>query len=119
MGICNCIEFDRLLLEAITEVLRESLGDLNAQIVFQYLERRSCPASEIPKNLDFFSNELRGLFGCDRGKMLGSAAILERAFAEALCLKIGVGYSEEGPFVFSNFIEKLKESCINGRKDKR
>jgi len=102
-------EFDKLLILTIGEVLRDSLGDLNAQIIFEYLEKRSCPVQEIPKKLDIFSTELRRLLGGNRGQLLGSAAILEETFARVLCFKLGVKFDERLPLVFSNYIGKLRK----------
>ena len=57
-------KFDEVLLETIDEVLRGSLGDLNTQIIYQYLEKKMCPRQEIPRKLTVFSTELRNLLGC-------------------------------------------------------
>lgn len=102
-------EFDKLLILTIGEVLRDSLGDLNAQIIFEYLEKRSCPMQEIPKKLDIFSIELRRLLEWNRGQLLGSAAILEETIARVLCFKLGVKFDERLPIVFSNYVGKLRE----------
>jgi len=102
-------EFDGLLILTIGEVLRDSMGDLNAQIIFEYLEKRSCTMQEIPKKLDIFSIELRRLLGCDRGQLLGSAAILEETIARVLCFKLGVKFDEKLPIVFPNYMGKLRQ----------
>jgi hypothetical protein len=102
-------EFDKLLILTTGEVLRESLGDLNAQIIFEYLEKRSCPMQEIPKKLEVFSMELRRLLGWNRGQLLGSAAILEETIARVLCFKLGVKFDERLPIAFSNYIGRLRE----------
>lgn len=109
-------DFDRMLLEAMTETFNESLGEVNAQILFEYLEKRSCSMQDIPQRLAFFSSELRKIFGFGRGMMLGSAVILEQAISEKFCRKIGAKFSEKVPFVFASFIEKLREEYAEGKR---
>jgi hypothetical protein len=104
-------EFDQLLVSTIREVLEESLGKENAQIVFEYLERRSCSLKEIPKKLDVFSIEMRRLLGCCEGQFLGSAAVLEEAIAKIMCFKLGVEFNERLPIVFPNYTKKLRGVC--------
>lgn len=101
-------EFDQLLVSTIREVLEESLGKENAQIVFEYLERRSCPLKEIPKKLDVFSVEMRRLLGCCEGQFLGSAAILEETIAKVMCFKLGVEFNERLPIILPKYTEKLR-----------
>ena len=101
-------EFDQLLVSTISEVLQETLGKENAQIVSEYLERRSCSLKEIPKKLDVFSIEMRRLLGCCEGQFLGSAAILEETIARVLCFKLGVEFNERLPIIFPNCTEKLR-----------
>jgi hypothetical protein len=109
-------QFDEALLSAIDEILRYTLGDMSAQIIFNYLERNYFPKSEIPNHLDKFSEELRKLLGSGRGQILGSAPILEEAIAERLCDKLGVKMSGRLPMAFPLFIHKLKEDYCSKRK---
>jgi len=102
-------EFDETLLSAIDEILQYTLGDVCTQIIYGYLERSSFPKSEIPNNLDRFSEELRRLLGSGRGQILGSAPILEEAIVERLCSKLGMKLEGRLPVAFSIFIRKLKE----------
>ena len=108
-------EFDKILVEAITEIFRDSLGDINTTIVFQYLGSRSCPNQDIPQKLSVFSAELRALFGFGRGSMLGSAVILETAIVKTLCQKIGANFNDADPFVFATFVDRLRETYVNGK----
>jgi hypothetical protein len=101
-------EFDELLLKAINETLRYVLGDVNAGIIFGYLEKKSCPFSEIPRNLHIFSTALRDLLGGGRGQILGSAPILENAIAEIFCRKLGMEFDKGEFIVFADYIEKLR-----------
>jgi len=106
-------EFDKMLVEAITEIFRDSLGDINTTIVFQYLVSRSCPTEDIPQKLSVFSTELRALFGFGRGSMLGSAVILETAIVKTLCNKVGTSFSDAEPFVFVTLVNRLRETYVN------
>lgn len=49
--------------------------------------------------------------------MVGSAVILEKAIAEALCRKIGAKCKDESPFVLYNFVEKLREEYAKEKQD--
>jgi hypothetical protein len=109
-------DFDRLLLEAITEVFNDSLGQTNTQILFRYFEAKSCPANDIPRRLVFFSNEMRKIFGFGRGLMLGSAVILEQTIAEKFCRKIGTKYHTKGAFVLASYVENLREEYENEKQ---
>jgi hypothetical protein len=82
-------KFERQLLESIINALRNSLGDANAQLVFQYLEKRSCPILEIPRRLELFSAELRKLIGSGRIQNLDVATALEETITKAQYFKAG------------------------------
>jgi hypothetical protein len=105
-------EFDRKLLDSIDEILRYVLGDINRQIIFDYLEEKFCPISEIPGRLDLFSEGLNRLLGTGRGQILCSAAILEHAIVERLCSKLGIKYDRNGSSAFSECIRKLREVLL-------
>lgn len=107
MELSNVDEFDKLLLETIDDVLKECLGDANAQIIYNFLEQRSCTMLEIPQKLDVFSRELRMLLGS--GSILGSGAILEETILEVLCHKIGVTPNVKAPVRFADCIKKLRK----------
>jgi len=101
-------EFDQLVVVTIVEVLQESLGTVNARIVLDYLEKKSCPTKELASKLSIFSVEMRRLLGWDRGQLLGSAAILEETIAKVLCFKLKVEFKEQLPIVLSKFVEKMR-----------
>jgi len=109
MELSNVDEFDKLLLETIDDVLRECLGDANAQIIYNFLEQRSCVKLEIPQKLDVFSRELRMLLGCGSSQILGSGAILEETILEVLCHKMGVTPNVKAPVRFAECVRKLKK----------
>jgi len=109
MQLSNVDEFDKLLLETIDDVLKECLGNANAQIIYNFLEQRSCTMVEIPQKLDVFSRELRMLLGCGSSQILGSGAILEETILEVLCHKIGVTPNVKAPVKFPDCVRKLKK----------
>jgi hypothetical protein len=119
LELADLEEFDQLLAVTIVEVLQESLGVQNAQIVLDYLEKRSCPIRELPDKLSVFSVEMRKLLGSERGQLLGSAAILEETIAKVLCFKLGVEFEEKIPIVLSKFVEKLRGIYHNKKETVR
>jgi hypothetical protein len=116
MDLSNIDEFDKLLLKTIDDVLRECLGETNARIVFNYLEKRSCAVLEIPLKLEVFSRELRMLLGSGSDQILGSGAILEETVVEVLCHKIGVKPSVRTPINFPDYVRKLKKVYCLAKK---
>jgi hypothetical protein len=106
-------EFDYLLLRVIDETLRYALGDINTQIIFDYLEKNSCPFLEIPRKLDVFSIGLRNLVGTGRGQILGAGPILEKTIAEIFCRKLGMEFNESGPIALADYVKNLKEAHRN------
>jgi hypothetical protein len=56
-------DFDHILLQTIDEIVRYCLGEINAQLIYNHLERKNCPRQEIPKKLDIFTTEFENLIG--------------------------------------------------------
>ena len=110
-------EFDKTLLSTVDEILLYTIGDVGTQVIYNYLERNCFPKSEIPANLDRFSEELRNLLGDGKGQILGSAPILEEAIVEKLCVKLSMPAPRRLPMAFSIFIRKLKGTYFSKRKD--
>lgn len=106
-------EFEVILLKTIDEVLVDVLGERNKQVIYDYVEKKSCPMPQIYDRLDVFSAELRNLLGFGRGGILGSAPILEETILRVLCHKIGVTYDSTKPFL--SYVKELKET-FNQRK---
>jgi hypothetical protein len=100
-------EFDEILLKTIDKTLRYVLGDRNASIIYDYLEKSGCPMQDIPTKLDLFSSKLRDLLGTNRGQILGVPTILEDAIVEALSQELGL--RPEKGVVFGDRIRGLKE----------
>ncbi|MGB9683680.1 MAG: hypothetical protein ACPL1Z_01980 [Candidatus Bathyarchaeales archaeon] len=108
-------EFDQVLLKAIDETLRYSLGEKTIKIFYEYLKRKGFPLSSIPQDPEFFFNELRNVLEFEGSRFhnvssLGTVSILERAIIEVLCKKFGVEFNEKGPIVFSEWVEKVREA---------
>lgn len=110
-------KFDKMLVQVIDEVIKYSLGEVNATIIYGYFKKINCPVDKIPENLEFFSMELRRLLGSGRGQILGSAPILERAILKALCKKLEINCQFEGPVNFAEYVKKLKEVYNHGKDD--
>jgi hypothetical protein len=105
----NLDKFDDLLVKVIDETIKYCLGEANALILYNYLEKKSCSLDEIPERLEVFSMELRNMLGFGRRQIYGAASILEETIAEALCLRLKLPYDEKGPIVFADYIKELKK----------
>jgi len=107
-------EFDTALIETIDRTLKYVFGDRNTKIIYEYLERKSCPVTEIPRKLDVFSFELREILGSKDGQIHCStrarmlAPILEKAILKELCLKLGMIFDDNEPVKFEDDIKKLR-----------
>jgi hypothetical protein len=110
-------EFDRLLVKTIDKTIRYVLGNRNALIVYEYLNKVSCPIRETPKKLDLFSKALRDLLGSGRGQILGVPAVLEDAIVEALSSELGLKPDRKST-VFEDRVRRLKEKYKNGQGTK-
>ena len=99
-----------MLLLSIDETMNYVLGEVNAEIIYRYLEAKYCRKEEIPQKLELFSSALRDLIGTGRGQMLGAACILEETIAEAFALKLGKSFGEKHPFDFVAYINRLKQT---------
>ena len=106
--VCDLDQFDVLLLKAIDYVLIESVGETNTQIIYDYLEKKACPKSDVYEKLDAFSMELGMLLGSGRGQMLGSAGILEKTILKVLCSEMGITCNPERTD-FPDYVRELKE----------
>jgi hypothetical protein len=102
-------QFDAVLLKTIDDVFTELVGETNAKIIYDYLEKKSCPISEICQKPEVFSMELRVLMGTGRGQMLGSAAILEQTVLKVLCSEMGIAYNPKRTD-FPDYVEELREA---------
>ena len=118
----NLEEFNKLLIESIDETLKYAFGERNTRIIYEYLERKSCPLLEIPQKPNIFSFELRMILGPERGQISCSTRacmltpILERAIVKELCHKLGILFNEDEPMIFEDQIRKLKEAYERGNK---
>ena len=103
----NGEKFDEILLKTIDKTMRYILGERNALIVYDYVEKSCCPVQEIPEHLNQFSAKLRDLLGTSRGQILGVPTILEDAIVEVLAKELGL--NPEKGVVFQDRVAKLKE----------
>lgn len=112
-------KFDEETLKTIDDTLRHSLGDRTVEIFYNYLKKKGFLLSDIPKNPDFFFNELRKVLEINGSRFSGSVSavgvvsILERAIIEILCKKFNVKFDEKGPVIFSDWIKKLRSNIEN------
>jgi hypothetical protein len=102
-------EFNEKLLKAIDETLVFCLGDLNARLIYDYLEKVGCSKQEIPEKLDVFVEILEKLVGIGRGQILGASSVMENAILKAFCKKLGINYEEVGSGYLPNQVRKVKE----------
>jgi hypothetical protein len=109
-------EFEEMLLKVIDGALRYSLGDRTVEVFYKYLRGKGFLSSDIPKNPDFFFNELRKVLEFEKNRFsgsvsaLGTVSILERTIIEIVCRKLGVKFEEKGPIVFSEWVKKVREA---------
>lgn len=95
-------EFDRVLLEAVEECLRQVLGETAAEVTLLHLERKSgLKREEIPRNIEEFSSALTELLGSGTNP-------LEKLVIELLCSKLEVEY-EKSELMFADQIETLRK----------
>lgn len=110
MHLNDTSDFDTLLLQAIDETIRYCLGDINAQLIYNYLERKGILKKEIPQRLDDFVMEFENVVGFGRGQVLGAAQIIEEAILKAFCTKLKINYVETGSRYFPYQIKMIKET---------
>ena len=107
-------DFDKLLVQVTEETIKYCLGDVNATIIWNYLEERNCPMTEIPNRPEIFSEELRNIIGFGRRQILGAAAILEETILEIFCKKLGINFECEKPTNFPYQVRKMRDLYLNG-----
>ena len=104
--------FEILLLETIDKTFNYCLGETNTKLIYNYLEQKHCPKKEIPKMLDFFSDELEKIVGSGRGQMMGAAKILENTIIEELCRRMEIREDYKTSGYFPDQVRRLKERYI-------
>ncbi|HXX86828.1 MAG TPA: hypothetical protein VEH86_00075 [Candidatus Acidoferrum sp.] len=110
-------EFDKHLVKTIDKTFKYVLGDQNTLIIYDYLEKASCPIGETPKKLYLFSRALRNLLGTGKGQILGVPAVLEDAIVDTLSSELGLKLDGKSR-VFEVRIRRLKEKYNNGHCQK-
>jgi hypothetical protein len=104
-------EFNEKLLQAIDETISYCLGSSNANLIYEFLEKKGCTKCEIPEKLDVLVDTLEKLVGVGRGQMMGAVPIIENMILKIFCKKMGINYEKIGVGYLPSQIEKLKESC--------
>jgi len=107
-------DFDKILVQVTDETIKYCLGEANATIIWNYLEERNYPMSEIPNRPEKFSEELRNIMGFGRRQILGAAAILEETILEIFCKKLGINFDCEKPINFPYQVRKLRDLYLSG-----
>jgi len=108
--------FDRLTVEVIDDALKYCLGETNASVIYNYLEKRDYPLSEIPNRPEKFSEELRNILGFGSRQILGAPSILEEAILEILCKKTRNKPQSRKTAELSKADKKTKGNVREGRK---
>jgi len=103
-------EFNELLSWAIEKTISYIFGDINAQVIYSYLEKKECGLKQIPAKLTLFSAELRKILGTGRGQLLGAAPILEEAILETLCSEMQIKFDKFDGKSFADRVEGIRGS---------
>ncbi len=106
--------FDDLVLRVVGETIRCVFGDVNAGIIFGYLEKKGCTLDEVATKPYLFSEGLRDILGCGIDMFPGAAPILEARILQALCVELKVRFDRRSKASFAGRIIKLREFCGNG-----
>jgi len=106
-------KFDELLLRTVDYVIESIFGKMNANIIYNHLEKKGCPRHEIPRKPEVFSMVLRNILGCGRGQILGTASILEEAILKAFCIQLRIEFTEGNSASFADCIKSLMEVYEN------
>ncbi|MGD0159585.1 MAG: hypothetical protein ABSB89_04735 [Candidatus Bathyarchaeia archaeon] len=112
-------KFDDLLLQVIDKTVRYVFGDINAGIIYDYLQKNGCAFYEIPTKPSAFSIELRKILGPGRGQLLGAAAVLEETILAALCAEMKIKFDKQDKSSFENHVKKLREVYNKDEKNRK
>jgi hypothetical protein len=98
------IEFEKLLIKSIDDSLKDTFGEVAAQIIYKHLEKNhSLKKEEIPKKLEVFTEALE--------KYLNSGVIVvEDLVLKKLCSNLGFERPREECLSFVDYVTKLKEN---------
>ena len=110
-------QFDEMLSAAIDKTLRYVLGDINTDVVYNYMEKMGVSLKGIPANPGEFSTELRKILGSGRGQILGAASILEETVLEILCKEVEIDLDIPKPAQFADTVKKLRNAYVEGKSN--
>jgi len=97
--------FDELLIKSVDESLKDTFGEIAADIIYKHLERNhSLKQEEIPKKLEIFLEGLEKFFS-------SGAIVVEGLVLEKLCSNLGLEYPGEERYSFKEYIIRLKNTC--------
>lgn len=113
---CELEAFNDLVLRVVGETIRCVFGDVNAGIIFGYLEKKGCTLDEVATKPYLFSEGLRDILGCGVDMFPGAAPILEARILQALCVELKVRFDWRRKTSFAGRIMKLREFYGNGGK---
>ncbi|MGA2385905.1 MAG: hypothetical protein ABSG33_05185 [Candidatus Bathyarchaeia archaeon] len=103
------VDFDAVLAGAVYDTIRYCLGETNAEIIRDFLEKRGLPLALVSCNPELFSEELRNIVGFGRRQILGGASILEETILELLCKRLGLKLVCARPVNFALEVRRLRK----------
>jgi hypothetical protein len=99
---------DGQLLESVDDTLKELLSEQFRTVFYEYMETTfSLPRTSIPERLDDFQSALSKTLG-DTGR-----AVLERAIAKRLYLKLGLSFAENPGYTLLQYVREAEGDLQN------
>jgi hypothetical protein len=97
--------FDDCLLEVISDVLEQVLGETAAKFIAEYMIFKSLQEEtrvSFGEDAKIFADALQGILGA-------GCLPIERLIVEQLYSKLGVKFEEKTGYTFSDYIKELKK----------
>ena len=96
------VSFNSVLVEVVSDVMMDLLGETVASIVIYHLEKDfSLRIEEIPEKPDRFEYAIKDLFG-------EGARIIEEKITEELYRRLGLNYRRVKGYSFVDYIKEAK-----------
>jgi hypothetical protein len=86
------------------------LGEVNSQLIYNYLERKGVSKQDIPKKLDAFVMEFEDVVGFGRGADFRRSANYGRGHSQSVLHKLKISYVDNGSRYFPDQIRKIREA---------
>jgi len=98
------MKFEKLLIKSVDDSLKDTFGEVAADIIYKHLERNhSLKKEEIPKKLEAFIEGLE--------KYLNSGVIVvEGLVLKKLCSNLGLERPREERLSFVDYVTKLRRT---------